>query len=333
MKWIEHWLRDRRQRVCVNGQLSSWKNVGSGVPQGSVFGPVLFLIFINDIDADIQSQILKFADDTKIFRTVETPDDCSVVQSDLNLLMQWAEKWQMRFNVGKCQVMHLGKKNSQIQSEYYMYQQKLKVCEVERDLGVLMSDDMKVSSQCQHAYLKANRVLGLIRRNIVNKTPDILVRLYKSLVRPHLEYCVSSWSPHYVKDKALLEKIQHRFTRILPTLRKLTYEERLQRLGLWSLEERRNRADLIEVFKMFRGISAVPVSTFFELVTDKRTRGHSFKLHKRHCCTELRRHFFSYRLVDRWNGLSEDTVSASSVNQFKARLEMERREKMGLFFD
>ena len=114
---------------------------------------------------------------------------------------------------------------------------------------------------------------------IDNKTPQIMLCLYKSLVRPHVEYCVSAWSPHYIKD--ILERIQHRFTRLIPEMQKLTYIERLDKLNLWALEERRNRSDLIEVFKMAKNLSPIPLTKFFELNTDSRTRGHSFI----HSCT------------------------------------------------
>ena len=128
----------------------------------------------------------------------------------------------------------------------------------------------KRESQCQQAYAKASKALGIIART--NKTPHVLLRLYKSLVRPHLEYCVPAWSPHY-EDKVLLERVQHRFTKMVPGFRQLTYEQRLKRLGLWTLEERRNRADLLEVFKMYKGLSLTPFSRFFTISNVLSTRG------------------------------------------------------------
>jgi len=108
---------------------------------------------------------------------------------------------------------------------------------------------------------------------------------------------------------------------------------RLDKLNLWTLEERRNRSDLIEVFKMAKNLSPIPLTKFFELNTDNRTRGHSFKLVKHRCNCEVRRHFFSERVVNRWNMLEKDTVSAKSVNGFKSKLESERQRKMSLFLD
>jgi len=109
-------------------------------------------------------------------------------------------------------------------------------------------------------------MLGLIKRTFVVKTPEVMLNLYKTLVRPHLECCISAWSPHYQKDKKLLEKVQHRFTRMITSLKSLQYEAKLQKLGLWTLEERRNRADLKEVFKMAHGFSAIPLTDMFQIV-------------------------------------------------------------------
>ena len=150
-------------------------------------------------------------------------------------------------------------------------------------------------------------------------------------------YCVQTYG-HYVtslqitgqtspcivqqrgKDKELIERVQRRFTRIIPDLKDLSYEQRLAKTKLWSLEDRRTRADLIEVYKIFHGLSAVRFSTFFELSHNERTRGHSLKLHKKRVMTDLR-HFFSDRIVNKWNLLSEDIISASSLNNFKGKLQ------------
>jgi len=127
----------------------------------------------------------------------------------------------MTFNMDKCTVMHVGGRNQPC-SEYYMEGHKLEKCHEEKDLGVMVSDDLKVESQCNQAFSKANRMLGILKQNIVNKSPWIMVNLYKTLIRPHVEYCVSAWSPYYAKDKNTLERIQHRFTKLIPGLQRLT---------------------------------------------------------------------------------------------------------------
>lgn len=259
--WIRAWLTNRNQRVCIKGKASTWAEVLSGVPQGSVLGPVLFLIYINDLEEGIENWILKFADDSKIFSRIQDADDHLRLQKDLNQLLEWSREWQMKFNVEKCKVMHVGSSNPRY--TYEMDGSEIQVIHEEKDLGVTIVDNLKTSVHCAHQYAKANRMLGLLRRTFKTRSKPVLLKMYKSVVRPHLEYCSSVWSPHYKKDKELLEKIQHRFTRLFKELRQLTYAERLHALGLWSLEERRNRADLVEVYKMINGQSAIPAIKFF----------------------------------------------------------------------
>jgi len=147
----------------------------------------------------------------------------------------------------------------------------------------MITDNLKPSMQCQYAYSEASRALGLIGRTISFKSKDVLIRSYKTLVRPHLEYCVSAWSPYHVKDRLLLERVQHRFTRMVQGFKNLFYEKRLEHLGLWTLEERRTCADLLEVFKMYKGLSTMPFEHLFALITATITRGHSAKIAKHHC--------------------------------------------------
>jgi len=173
----------------------------------------------------------------------------------------------------------------------------------------------------------------LIRRTIIYKNMDVLLKLYKSLLRPRVEYCTPVWSPCYQKDKLLIERVQHRFTRTIFGFSKLPYCERLERLGLWSLEERRNRADIIEVFKMAKCWSAVPLESTFELSTVKNLRGHTYKLVKHGSNLEVRRNFFTERLVNRWNNLAQWTLDADSINAFKSHLQRLRNTQMGFFED
>jgi len=324
-QWLSEWLKEQMQRVCISCITSSWLDVLSGVPQGSVLGPILFLIYINNLDNGVKNWILKFADDTKIFSAVNNDLDRSVLQKDLDNLLRWAEEWQMLFNVLKCKVMHLGYKNHGY--SYYMDGKQLDTAEEEKDLGIIISKDLKVSQQCKQAYAKASRMLGLINRSIKHKDRDILLSLYKSLVRPHLEYCIPAWSPHCVKDKELIERIQHRFTRMFPDLRRLPYLRRLQHLELWTLEERKVRADLIEIFKIIYRISSVSFDTFFKYNNYRATRGHSLKLTKKRASTDLRHHFFSERVINIWNSLDNRTVTSGSIDIFKGNLERLRQSK------
>jgi len=152
----------------------------------------------------------------------------------------------MEFNVDKCKVMHVGNTNNN--SSYYMEGSQLTEVSYEKDLGVWISADMKCSKQCMYAFNKATRVLGIIKRTIRFKYTKVMLSLYKTLLKPHVEYCSSAWNPHYIKDMQLIEKVQSRFTKMIKNMDGKTYEERLHWLRLWSFEERRNRQDLIEVF-------------------------------------------------------------------------------------
>jgi len=259
---------------------------------------ILFLIFIDDLEIDIVNSILKFADDTKLYGKVDSFETRDILQKDIDRLIQWSHDWQMEFNVEKCKVMHIGGKNKKF--DYTMAGRVLSKTKLEKDLGVMISDSLKSSEQCKYAYGKASQMLALVARTISTRDQCILVKIYKSIVRPHLEYCTPAWSPHYVKDKELIEKVQHRFTRLFVHLRGMDYEKRLEMLGLWSLEERRNRADLVEVFKMFKGLSAVPVEEFFSVARNSRTRGHPCKLLiKNFSGSNIRHHFFSERVIAR----------------------------------
>ena len=317
--WIEQWLTDRRQRVVVDGEVSNWKSVLSGVPQGSVLGPILFLIYINDLDDSITSNVLKFADDTKLFRKVNTDGDKQHLQNDLDRLVKWSEKWQMLFNFGKCKCLHTGHGNLNV--NYKMGATVLGTTVKEKDLGVTISADMKVSEQCGIAASKGNQILGLIRRNIAYKGKKLIIPLYKAIVRPHLEYCIQAWRPYRKKDIDTLERIQRRATKMIPELRDLSYEERLKECGLTTLETRRLRGDQIEVFKILNGYENIDRNMFFSLKKDSRTRGHEEKLVKDQCRLDIRKHSFSQRTINEWNKLSTDCVTASSVNMFKNKVD------------
>ena len=205
--------------------------------------------------------------------------------------------------------------------------------ETDKDLGVILHNSLKASNHCCNAYSKAVRMLGLINRTIVNKTPSVMLQLYKALVRPQVEYCTSVWNPYYMKDKELIEKVQHRFTKMIPLLKEKSYQDRIRYLGLWTLEERRNRADLIEVYKILNGLTTVSARTFFEINITGRTRGHSLKLVKNSVRSSARQHVFSQRIINRWNALDEDTVSSESLNTFKNKLAEIRKTRMGFFTD
>ena len=150
---------------------------------------------------------------------------------------------------------------------------------------------------------------------------------------PIVEYASPAWSPFYQKNKTLIERIQRRFTKLIPQLKTVSYEERLKETGLWSLEERRNLADLIEVYKSWKNLSGIPFSLLFEKCIENQTRGHSMKLVKHRCTKDLRKYFFSEKIIDSWNSLDQLTIDSNSVNVFKNNLSRLRRNKIADFWN
>jgi hypothetical protein len=319
LEWVKQWLNNRRQRVSVNKTFSEWGEVSSGVPQGSVLGPVLFLIYINDIDVGLLSKLSKFADDSKLCKNICLDSDREILQLDLDKLNDWSQKWQMQFNVDKCSVIHLGQKNKQY--KYKLGDSELKQSVKERDLGIIVDSSMKWSEQCSVAVKNANSTLGIIRRHIKSRKKNIIVKLYKTLVRPKLEYCVQAWCPYLKKDIDNIERVQHRATKLIGEYAGLSYNNRLDRVGLITLEKRRLRGDLIQVFKLIKGIDKIDYNTFFQVIVNSRTRGHRFKIVKVRARLDIRNKFFSQRVVNSWNVLPAHVVEAETVNAFKNRLD------------
>src|SRR6218665_3301523 len=213
--------------------------------------------------------------------------------------------------------MKMGKRNQEL--SYVMGGKVLKVSEEERDLGVIMHRSAKPSRQCAEASKKANSTLGMMRRTIVTIDKDTILRLYKTLVRPQLEYCIQVLSPYLQQDMEKLEKVQRRATKMIQGYKYLSYEERLIRCGLTTLGKRRTRGDLIEAYKIITGKEVIQWERFFELAPCKVTRGHRYKLFKKRKGT-LGQNIFSARVVDFWNELDDSTVSVDNVTAFKRKL-------------
>ena len=320
LNWIEDFLSHRKQKAVVNGVESGWRPVSSGVPQGSVIGPLLFICFINDLPSVVMESTCKvFADDTKVYSKVG-PETTPKLQDNLNAMNSWSEDSLLDFNAEKCVVMHFGKSNPN--HDYYMNNVKLKVAKTEKDLGVIIDDALSFKEHVKRSLSKANQALGIVKRTFNYLNTELFKNLYVTFIRPHLEYCVQAWSPHLRGEIEELEKFQRRATKTVPALEDLPYEERLEKLGLTTLEERRARGDLIETFKILNDYENVDKRKFFEnRVYGGDIRGHRQMLQKHQVNKEKRRNFFSQRVIDKWNSLQEIVIESTTVNQFKNRLD------------
>ena len=254
VSWIKDYLRNRQQRVTLGNESSSSLDIYSGVPQGSVIGPLLFLIFINDIGlhTNIKSNINIFADDSKIHGKVNSVSDIAVLEADIATLEKWSLDNCLKFNVDKCCVMHCGHNN--VNHNYYIYGKILRKSVCEKDLGILVSNDMKFHEHAANQAKKANQTLSLIRRNIKYINKETFKILYGTFVRRHLEFAVQLWAHQDMKYCNKLESIQRRATKLVPSLKNLKYDERLKQLNLMSTLFRRKRGDMILMYRLLSGI-------------------------------------------------------------------------------
>ena len=326
LNWISEWLTDRKQRTVLNGSYSEWCMVLSGVPQGSVLGPLAFILYINDIDvtAELISILRKFADDTKLGHRVKTEEDRQVLQDCLDKLFEWSIEWCMDFNIQKCKVLHVGRTNKNF--EYTMNGVILESVDKERDIGVITDKTLKPSLQCSEAARRATGVLTQISKAFLYRDRVTFLKLYTQFVRCHLEFSVTAWSPWTVSDKEVLEKVQIKAVNLITGLKGKTYLEKLNELGLLTLDQRRKRFDLIQTFKIIRGYDKVEAGTWFTLVGPEvarptRLMGYKDNIVPKHSRMDLRQNFYSNRVANQWNSLPTNIKEAKSINIFKNLLD------------
>ena len=344
LSWIREWLTGRRQRVVLNGKESEWGEVRSGIVQGSVLGPVLFLIFINDLEVAARGEgggqenqmtpfevtksvISLYVDDTKWGAVIRGDRDRVKFQESLDRLEKWSREWQLLFNVSKCKIMHGGRTNAGY--TYTMGGRELEVTRAEKDVGVIVEDTLKPSMQCAAAAAKANRILGQLSRAVQWRDKITFPKLYMSHVRPVLEYAGTVWCPYLVGDRETLEKVQKRMVNMIPGMRG-SYEDKLRALGMTTLQRRRERGDMIQTWRILTGKDRVDPANWFSLQGDQvrdgatSTRGHrgyQALLTRPPAKLEVRREFFSNRVVDEYNRLPDRVKMALNMNMFKARLD------------
>ena len=263
-QWISSFLTNRVQAVRVSGQLSPFVKVKSGVPQGSVLGPLLFIIMMFDIDKTIVAAYLSsFADDTRIWKSIKTPEDSQILQDNIHRTVSWANRNNMQFNGKKFEHACLGRDAQE--SEYFV-ENNLKITKKStlRDLGVTISDDLLFNTHISSTVSKAYKMIGWILRTFKTRQTVVMMTLFKSLVIPLVEYCCPLWSPQDPQLISMIESVQLRFTRKLAAFQEhneevghavcySNYEHRLKELKLYSLQRRRDRYIIIYIFKIAHG--------------------------------------------------------------------------------
>ena len=331
LNWFISYLSNRKQRVKVGSNFSAWRTVQSGIPQGSVLGPILFLIFTYDSPSNSNYSLFKlnhsthvasFADDTKFYGESGSSGGYVSLMASLSDMVSWSELNNIPINLSKCHLLRLGKSKSMW--EYYIDSKVIEEERVLKDLGVWVDTGLKFSDHITKITSSANILIGLLKRTFICITPAIFRNFYKVFIRPKLEYACSVWSPFLKKDINKLEKVQRRATKCVTCIANLPYRERMRVLGLICLENRRTRADLILTWKILNGVISIKLEHPLTLRLQNRCRGHSLLLktpQERPNRSKIRDNFFTERIVQVWNHLPFEVVSAQSISTFKGRLD------------
>lgn len=322
LKWIEGFLDKRKQRVVVDGETSGWEPVQSGVPQGSVIGPTMFLVFINDLPDCVSSRIRLFADDTIIYREINSHNDCETLQDDLNQLGKWEQDWCMSFHPDKCNVLRVSRKRVTVQHSYTLHGHTLESVTETKYLGVTMSGNMTWTSHINAISAKASRSLGFIKRNLIIHNVQVKEQAYKALVRPTLEYACTVWDPHTKSATAKLEMVQRRAARyVLGRYHNTSSVSAMVDHLQWkSLQERRRNARLHMMYKMYNNLVDHEAQHHFTAVKRRSRHYNSQALQIDHPNNDMVKFSFFHRTKTEWNHLPEEVVTAPSIGIFKDRV-------------
>jgi len=324
LNWIESFITGRTQKVRIDGEMSEAKEVISGIPQGSVLGPFLFVLFVNDMPDLVRSMLYLFADDNKVYKVIKHPiTDRAELQIDLNKLYEWSNIWLMKIHPEKLFGMEIGGWRDNPQYDYTVGPMLVKHSTMEKDIGVEMDNQLKFSNHIDTITKKANSKAGWLRRTFRFLTPTLFRPLYRAIVRSQLENAASTWSPHKQQDIDKLESVQMRATKMLPGFKTRSYEERLVALNLTTLKYRRIRGDMINVYKIMSGKHMRSLCPKMRTKMEATGRGgrNSLALHQERCTKDVRKHYFTYRVVAVWNTLPDGVVLSKTVDEFKRKLD------------
>ncbi len=322
LTWITNFLTRRMQRVVIGGDYSDWVHVKSGVPQGTVLGPLLFLLYINDLPDQITSTVRLFADDCVMYRTISNDHDADLLQADLDRLSSWQHQWQMKFNADKCFVLKITNSLHPKTHSYTLNSHILQETKSHQYLGVDISHNMKWNNHVNNICAKGNRNLGFVKRNLKACTQDIKNLAYCTLVRPSLEYCGAIWDPHTADLTSKLEAIQRRAARFVVNDYnwQSSVTRMMQELNWKSLTTRR-KINRISVFqKACQGHLAIPTESLLHPVTRPTRRTHSKSFINISSKSDSYKYSFIPRTVADWNQLPEPIIQIQDSKAFKAAL-------------
>ncbi|CAH8658828.1 unnamed protein product [Dicrocoelium dendriticum] len=319
LQWVSAFLDGREQCIRVGSSLSFRQAVLSGVPQGSVLGPLLFSVYVNDLPEELEVQSLLFADDLKLWNIVDIPGGPMALQRALDKLWEWSVLWLLPINRAKCSVLRIGASDSS--TSYVLDGTVLPHVTHQVDLGVVHCSTLHSGDNWKKAASKGFRMLWFIRRSFGTLTADVFVKLFSAFVRPHLEYCVQACPPCLVRDKMALERVLRVGTRLVKGLRGQTYPERLLSLGMQSMHYRRIRGDLILTYRILTGKVGPDLSMLFSPARLSGLRGHCMKLDKPRSDRVRAETRLSRRVIERWNLLPENVVKEATVKGFERQLD------------
>jgi hypothetical protein len=322
LKWIQSFLTGRQQRVVVDGKSSEFASVLSGVPQGTVLGPILFLLFINDLPDSTTSRVRLFADDAIVYRNISSQADIHTLQSDLDHLHSWETNWQMEFNPDKCKVMHITRSRNPFLHTYTLAGTSLESVDTSTYLGVDLSAQLDWGPHITKITNKSNRTLGFIKRNLQVGSQHIKEVAYQTLVRPSLEYCCTVWDPHQQNHINQLEMVQRRAARFVTRRYHNTssVSGMLEELGWEPLKVRRAKFRLAFMYKIVHGLVAVPASQFLTPHTSDTRYSHNLQYFYPYAKQNYYKYTFFIRTVPLWNLMPGAAVEASSKDAFRAYL-------------
>ena len=314
-------LQERTQKVILDGATSRPAKVLSGVPQGTVLGPLLFLVYINDLPQYVSpgTEVRLFADDSAVYRKITNINDAVILQKDLDNLQRWEKQWSMEFHPNKCQLLRITKRKNTIDHAYNIHGTAIQLTKDAKYLGITISNNLSWNTHINNICKKANSTINFLYRNFGSCSKEIKQRLYFSHVRPQLEYCSAIWDPHTQTNIAKLEAVQRRAARFVSGV--FSREEHvtpiLQKLNWIPLEERRARTKVTIMFKALNHLIDVPTDHL--VLTQNSTRSHN-NFCIPYCRTDTHRSAFFSSTIRLWNTLPVNIRCAPSTTSFQGSL-------------